>query len=221
MFYTGLRCSCKGSWHRGAQRGWRRSWCGSSLRHQNYRIGEVHAKVERYFPLPTSYPPLPHESNQLKFHSYCGGLPALECSNDSLGFKFSWSPRGAILSQRNSASFILDGQQVDIAAEDLMATAKPYFFMDGYDFVAYANRNLVPFREYYKIPESRTVVRGSLRYDENPIFIKAFADIGWLDATEKGWLSEGLTWAQIHARITGAKDSSETFVSWLTILRNN
>lgn len=114
-----------------------------------------------------------------------------------------------LLSQQNSASFILDGKQVDIAAEDLMATAKPYFVMDGYDFVAYPNRNSVPFKEFYEIPEARTVVRGSLRYDGNPRFIKAFADIGWLDATKKDWLIEGLTWAQIHARITGANDSSE------------
>lgn len=53
--------------------------------------------------------------------------------------------------------------------------------MDGYDFVAYANSNSIPFKEFYKIPEARTVVRGSLRYDENPKFIKAFTDIGWLD----------------------------------------
>ncbi|MCJ1346192.1 hypothetical protein MMC31_004406 [Peltigera leucophlebia] len=147
-----------------------------------------------------------------EFHSYCGGLPALECSNNPLGFKFSWSPRGAILSQRNSASFILDDKQVDIAAEDLMATAKPYFVMDGYDFVAYPNRNSVPFKQFYKIPEARTVVRGSLRYVGNPTFIKAFADIGWLDATEKDWLKEGLTWTQIHSRIAGANDSSENSI---------
>lgn len=156
-----------------------------------------------------------------EFHSYCGGLPARECANNPLGFKFSWSPRGAILSQQNSASFILDDKQVNIAAEDLMASAKPYFVMDGYDFVAYANRNSVPFKEFYKIPEARTVVRGSLRYDGNPMFIKAFADIGWLDATGKDWLIEGLTWAQIHARITGAHDSSEKYVTWLSFTRDN
>lgn len=70
-------------------------------------------------------------------HSYCGGLPAPECSNNPLGFKFFWSPSGAILSQRNSVSFILDNKQVNIDAEDLMATAKSYFMMDDYGFVAH------------------------------------------------------------------------------------
>jgi Saccharopine dehydrogenase C-terminal domain len=36
--------------------------------------------------------------------------------------------------------------------------------MDGYSFVAYPNRNSVPFREFYNIPEAETVIRGSLMY---------------------------------------------------------
>jgi saccharopine dehydrogenase (NADP+, L-glutamate forming) len=143
-----------------------------------------------------------------EFYSYCGGLPALECANSPLGFKFSWSPRGAILSQCNSASFLSRGKRVDIAAEDLMTTAKPYFVMEGYEFVAYANRDSVRFREFYKILEAETVIRGSLRYEGNPMFIKALADIGWLDAEEKQWFKEGVTWVQIQQHITGASDSS-------------
>lgn len=117
------------------------------------------------------------------------------------------------MSQMNSASFILHGKQVDIAAKDLMATAKPYFVADGYDFVAYPNRDSVPFREFYKIPEADTVVRGSLRYEGNPAFIKAFADAGWLDANEKGWLKAGMTWAQISQHVTGADDSTERYIT--------
>ena len=92
-----------------------------------------------------------------------------------------------------------------------MATAKPYFVMEGYDFVAYPNRDSVPFREFYKIPEAETVVRGSLRYGGNPMIIKALADVGWLDAEEKEWLKPGLMWAQLTQRITGAGDPSERY----------
>lgn len=117
------------------------------------------------------------------------------------------------MSQMNSASFILNGKQVDIPAEKLMATAKTYYVADGYDFVAYPNRNSVPFREFYKIPQADTVVRGSLRYEGNPTFIKAFADAGWLDASEKEWLKSGMTWAQMSQHVTGAVDSSEGYAS--------
>lgn len=49
-----------------------------------------------------------------EFYSYCGGLPAPECADNPLSFKFSWSPRGALLSQRNSASFLQNGKVIDI-----------------------------------------------------------------------------------------------------------
>ena len=31
------------------------------------------------------------------FVSFCGGLPAPEASDNPLGYKFSWSPRGALM----------------------------------------------------------------------------------------------------------------------------
>lgn len=77
--------------------------------------------------------------------------------------------------------------------------------------MAYPNRDSVLFREFYKIPEADTVIRGPLRYKGNPAFIKAFADAGWLDAEEKEWLKPGMTWAQITQRVTGAADASERY----------
>ena len=56
------------------------------------------------------------------------------------------------MSQVNLASFILHGEKVDIAAKDLMITAKPYFVVDDYDFAADPNLNSVPFRDFYKDP---------------------------------------------------------------------
>lgn len=102
---------------------------------------------------------------------------------------------------------------MDISAQDLMGVAKPYFVTDGYDFVAYPNRNAVPFRGFYNIPEAETVIRGSLRYAGNPAFIKALIDLGWLDTEKKDWLVPGMTWAQIMAKAIGAKDSSERCVA--------
>lgn len=144
-----------------------------------------------------------HPTQIKKFYSYCGGLPAPECAHNPLGFKFSWSPRGALLSQCNSASFISEGKQVDISSQDLMAIAKPYHVLDGYDFVAYPNRDSVPFREFYNIPEADTVVRGSLRYKGNPEFVHSLAKLGWLDTEEKPWLKPGMTWAQIMQKAIG------------------
>ena len=144
-----------------------------------------------------------------EFHSYCGGLPAPEHADNPLKYKFSWSPRGVFLAARNSAKYIDGGKEVTILADELMTKAKPYFVKEGYSFVAYANRDSTPFREFYNIPEAETVVRGSLRYEGNPGFIHALAQLGWLEAKEQDWLKPGLTWAEIQQKITGAKDSGE------------
>ncbi|KAI5999133.1 Saccharopine dehydrogenase-domain-containing protein [Pisolithus albus] len=144
-----------------------------------------------------------------QFLSYCGGLPAPECSGNPLGYKFSWSSRGVLLALLNSASYLSEGKQVDITGSDLMGYAKPYFISPAFAFVAYPNRNSVPFREFYNIPEAETIVRGTLRYQGFPEFIKALVDLGWLDATEKEWLTENLTWAEVTQRAIGANDASE------------
>lgn len=144
-----------------------------------------------------------------EFHSYCGGLPSPECADNPLGFKFSWSPRGALLSQRNAAHFLENGEVVKIPAEDLMAAARPYHVKDGYEFVAYPNRNSVPFRDFYRIPEAHTAVRGSLRYNGNPAFIQALANLGWLEQDKKEWLRDGMTWAEIHQVAIGAEGVDE------------
>ena len=139
-----------------------------------------------------------------KFYLYCSGLPAPECANNPLGFKFSWSPRGALLSQMNSAHYLFEGKEVYISDKDLMGIAKPYHVLDGYNFVAYPNRISIPFRDFYGIPEAETVIRGSLRYEGNPALVKALMDLGWLNAEHKGWLTPGMTWAQITQEAIGA-----------------
>jgi len=145
-----------------------------------------------------------------QFLSYCGGLPAPECSGNPLGYKFSWSSRGVLLALLNSASYLSEGKQLDVSGNELMGCAKPYFISPAFAFVAYPNRNSVPFKESYNIPEAETIVRGTLRYQGFPEFIKALVNLGWLDASEKEWLKEGLTWAEVMQKATGANDASES-----------
>lgn len=109
----------------------------------------------------------------------------------------------------NAASFVSEGKQLDITGSELMQHAKPYFISPAYAFVAYPNRNSVPFREFYDIPEAETIVRGTLRYQGFPEFIKALVDLGFLDASEKEWLTADLTWAEVTQKAISANDASE------------
>ncbi|KAF5350145.1 hypothetical protein D9756_009259 [Leucocoprinus leucothites] len=144
-----------------------------------------------------------------QFLSYCGGLPAPECADNPLGYKFSWSSRGVLLALLNTASYISNSQIHTITGTELMAHAKPYYISPAFAFVAYPNRDSTPFREWYQIPEAETVVRGTLRYQGFPEFIAALVKLGWLDQTEKEWLKEGITWKQITKVLLGANAQDE------------
>ncbi|KAJ7273375.1 saccharopine dehydrogenase [Mycena rebaudengoi] len=143
------------------------------------------------------------------FLSYCGGLPAPEASGNPLGYKFSWSSRGVLLALLNSASFLVSGNATHVPGHELMSHAKPYFISPAFAFVAYPNRDSLPFQEYYKIPEAETVVRGTLRYQGFPEFIAALVKLGWLDSGAKDWLVEGTEWREATKRACGANGSDE------------
>jgi spermidine synthase / saccharopine dehydrogenase (NADP+, L-glutamate-forming) len=109
----------------------------------------------------------------------------------------------------NSASYLSDGQVVDVSGEELMDHTQPYFISPAFAFVAFPNRNSVPFKEFYNIPEAETVVRGSLRYQGFPEFAKVLVKLGLLDLTQKVWLNGSLKWAQIMQKVLGAAEPTE------------
>ncbi|KAF7527176.1 hypothetical protein G7054_g10549 [Neopestalotiopsis clavispora] len=145
----------------------------------------------------------------LSFLSYCGGLPAPEASDNPLGYKFSWSPRGVLLALRNAAKYWKDGKVVEVAGPELMATAKPYFIYPGYAFVAYPNRDSTPYKERYNIPEAETIIRGTLRYQGFPEFIKTLVDIGFLEDSERDILKQAVSWKEATQAILGVSTSSQ------------
>ena len=144
----------------------------------------------------------------LSFLSYCGGLPAPEDSDNPLGYKFSWSSRGVMLALRTAGKWYRDGAVVEVEGKDLMNTAKPYFIYPGFAFVAYPNRDSTPYKERYNIPEAQTIVRGTLRFQGFPQFIKVLVDIGFLEDAPLDILSKPVAWKEATQAVIGAKSSS-------------
>ncbi|KAE9406491.1 saccharopine dehydrogenase [Gymnopus androsaceus JB14] len=133
-----------------------------------------------------------------QFLSYCGGLPAPANASNPLGYKFSWSSRG--------------GKEVTVSGTELMGEAKPYYISPAYAFVAYPNRDSTPFRDFYRINgegEGETCIRGTLRYQGFPEFIKALVAVGWLNGEGQEWLNAGLTWAQVLGKMLKAEGADE------------
>lgn len=144
-----------------------------------------------------------------EFLSYCGGLPSPVAAGNPLGYKFSWSSRGVLLALLNNAAFYAGGKKQEVSGQELMAHAASYYISPAYAFVAYPNRDSTPFREFYNIPEAETLIRGTLRYQGFPEFIGALVKLGYLNDSEKSWLTSDLTWAETTQKATGASDASE------------
>ena len=155
------------------------------------------------------------EGGKIKsFLSYCGGLPAPEASDNPLGYKFSWSSRGVLLALRNAAKYYKDGKIEEISGPQLMGTAKPYFIYPGFAFVAYPNRDSTPYKERYNIPEAQTILRGTLRYQGFPEFVRVLVDMGFLSDEKLDVLEKPIPWKEATAKVL--KSSSDSTPCVLT-----
>lgn len=151
------------------------------------------------------------------FLSYCGGLPAPEASDNPLGYKFSWSSRGVLLALRNEAKYYKDGKVETIPGTELMGSAKPYFIYPGFAFVAYANRDSTPYKERYAIPEAQTVIRGTLRYQGFPEFVRVLVDMGFLSDKEEDFLKPSdkpISWQEATQNVLRASSAKESDLEW-------
>lgn len=145
----------------------------------------------------------------LSFESFCGGLPAPEASNNPLGYKFSWSPRGVLLALRNTGKWWEDGKVREIDGRELMTIAKPYVVYPGFATVAYPNRDSTPYKERYHIPEAQTIIRGSMRYVGFPELVKTLVDMGFLDESESDTWKTSISWREATKTLLGASASDD------------
>ncbi|MBE0461178.1 MAG: saccharopine dehydrogenase NADP-binding domain-containing protein, partial [Candidatus Aminicenantes bacterium] len=121
------------------------------------------------------------------FISYCGGLPAPEANTTPFGYKFSWSPIGVLLASKNSARYLKDGKEVVIESEDLFKNYDIVSIEKLGDFEGYPNRDSIPYIDLYKIPETKTMFRGTLRNKGWCHKMQKIVELGLLDEEKKDW----------------------------------
>lgn len=114
------------------------------------------------------------------FMSYCGGLPAPEANDNPLGYKFSWSPRGVVMAGRNDARYLKDGREVFVPGAELFSHRWALDVPGGGSYVAYPNRNSLPYIQLYGLEGVRTMLRCTLRNPGWCETLKAIADLGIL-----------------------------------------
>ncbi|KAJ3270540.1 hypothetical protein HDV01_007743 [Terramyces sp. JEL0728] len=150
-----------------------------------------------------------HVKNQggkiTSFVSWCGGLPAPEVSNNPLGYKFSWSPKGVLLAGLNSAKFKRDGKFMEIPGSELLANAIDVPIFKGYAFEGLANRDSLHYIDTYQLdPEHiETMFRGTLRYKGYSELMHMLSRIGLLDTTPRNDVSG--SWGDLLERLVNNK----------------
>ena len=133
-------------------------------------IDECHAKGEKI----------------LEFRSVCGGLPAKHDVNP-LGYQLSWSPRGVLLASRNPARQLVFGKIVEAGRGEIFSQEHvTHERVPGVEpaLDVYYNRDAVPYKQIYGIPEALTVVRATYRYKDRwcPL-LRVMLQLGLIDDT--------------------------------------
>uniref|UniRef100_A0A3Q1I166 Uncharacterized protein n=1 Tax=Anabas testudineus TaxID=64144 RepID=A0A3Q1I166_ANATE len=100
------------------------------------------------------------------YSSFCGGLPAPECSDNPLRYKFSWSPNGVLLNTISPATFLKDNQvwRPQGTGGSLMDSTTPMDFFPGFNLEGFPNRDSTNYTELYGIQTAHTLIRGTLRF---------------------------------------------------------
>ena len=119
------------------------------------------------------------------FWSYCGGLPDPKSITTPWSYKFSWSPRGAVVAARNPARYLERGDVVKIPAWDLFMVTR-FLHVDTLGYLeAYPNRDSLPYIELYGLEGIEDMYRGTLRYPGHCDTWLALSRCGMLDVSER------------------------------------
>ncbi|KAL2308952.1 hypothetical protein Nmel_005129 [Mimus melanotis] len=152
----------------------------------------------------------------ISYTSFCGGLPAPEHSDNPLRYKFSWSPQGVLLNTVQSATYLKDGEIINIPPGGaLLDSVTPMDFFPGLNLEGFPNRDSTKYAEPYGIPTARTLLRGTLRYKGYSRTMGGFVKLGLINPDPYPLLSSTappLTWKELMCKLVGIKSPAEHHV---------
>jgi saccharopine dehydrogenase (NADP+, L-glutamate forming) len=140
-----------------------------------------------------------------EFYSLCGALPASEFADNPLRYKFSWSPKGVILASRNSALYLKKGQKIYVEPSDLFKDRFIFSFPGIGDLDVYPNRDSISYIDIYGISETKTMYRGTFRYNGWCEALDAMKHLRMLDDSVKDY--QGMSYAGFLAERSGLETS--------------
>ena len=141
------------------------------------------------------------------FVSWCGGLPAPECSSNPLRYKFNWSPRGVLLNTLASARYCCDKRVVEIpAGGELMSAVQDLDFLPGFALEGFPNRDSTIYKDLYGLNAVNTMLRGTLRFKGFCNTVQALHCLGLIDPNPHPCLHPNgpdITWRVLICNLLG------------------
>ena len=99
------------------------------------------------------------------FKSYAGGVIAPEYDDNPWHYKFTWNPKNIVLAGNMGAKHLVDGEIVEIPYEEVFANPKKLHVSDELgELVYYPNRDSIKYLDKYDLPDVKTFIRATLRY---------------------------------------------------------
>lgn len=127
-------------------------------------------------------------------------IRSLSASDNPLGYKFSWAPRGALLAGLNGALYIDQGQEVELPKGTVFRAAEPVTYWPGFHLEGYPNRDSVSYARDYGIPNAKHFFRGTLRYAGFSKVFDALVTLGFVSTQPLEQLKPGaapITWREL------------------------
>eukprot|EP00756_Hemistasia_phaeocysticola_P029304 Hpha_TRINITY_DN16223_c2_g6::TRINITY_DN16223_c2_g6_i1::g.13284::m.13284/K00293/LYS9; saccharopine dehydrogenase (NADP+, L-glutamate forming) len=140
------------------------------------------------------------------YQSFCGALPEPESARNTMGYKFSWSPRGVLLAAKRPSKFLWKGEEVTVPGDILYETARPFRPFRSLALQWVPNGDATSYKSVYGFgDELETCVRATLRYDGFAQSVRGLRELGLLEPDNK---SPGGDWRELLAKSVGASGAS-------------
>lgn len=163
-----------------------------------------------------------------KFESFCGGLPAPECCDNPLGYKFSWSPKGMISAMAQQSKYRRNHETITLEDE----TFKHARVLDHFPMLHlehYPNRDSLAYASIYGIPDFKqldTMYRATLRYQGFSELMTGYSKLGLLSTDV---INPGLSWERnllqrfrsydaLKDRVNSLSEKTRESLKWLGVL---
>ena len=137
--------------------------------------------------------------------SYGAGLPSFEHNRNPMGYKFSWSPYGLMISAKATAGYLKDGVKIDVP---LIFEHHRIVDVEGIGtFETYPNRDCERYVEHYGLDKNVSLYRGLLRFVGYCNTMNSLRKIGIFNTEEDEKNFKSVTYAQMMASLINADSS--------------